>query len=67
MVEITSNPLGTSNGSRAYHIFEKMVDAHNVRDEVGCTLQWLLRFIGLGSGLVIGYTQLEEYVNHFLE
>ena len=30
--------------SRAYHLFEKMVDAHCVRDEEGFALNWLAAF-----------------------
>ena len=39
--------------SRAYYLFEKMVDAHCVRDSMGVSpyIGWL-RFIGLGLYLV---------------
>ena len=40
-----------------------MVDAHCVRDEGGFTVQWLLRFIGLG----LGYIYFNECVNHVFE
>ena len=37
--------------SRSHPFFDNMVDAHCVRDEGGFTVQWLVRFIGLGLGL----------------
>ena len=36
--------LGRKKKSRAYHLFETMVDAHCVRDEGGFTLHWLAAF-----------------------
>ena len=41
-----------SSCSRAYHLFDDMVDAHCVLDEGGFTVHWLLRFIGLGVGYI---------------
>ena len=49
-----SSPTSTVH-SRAYHLVEKVVDAHCVRDEGGFTLHWLVRFIGLVVVLGLGY------------
>ena len=35
---------GTPVFSRAYHLFEKMVDAHCARDEGGFNVHWLVAF-----------------------
>ena len=44
--------------SRAHRLFDNMVVAHCVRGEGNFTVQWLLRFIGLGLRLGLGYIYL---------
>ena len=39
-----------TGGSKAYHVFDNMGDAHCERDDRVFTENWLLRFIKLGLG-----------------